>query len=413
MQENTNKQTSRISLSYALVAITCVIAVFYIGFIAGNAHGTKSIVPSGEARVTHQGDISGSDLREIDFRQFWEAWDLIKDSYVDQPVSEEALFYGAMQGLFSALEDPYSLFFTPELAEEFNMELDGTFYGIGAEIGIRDDSIVIIAPLADSPAEHAGILASDSILAIDGTETYGMTINQAVTLIRGEEGTPVVLTMWRKGWKDSRDVEIVRGEINLDSVEWEIRDDGIAVIDIYMFNEQTTTLFQEAVQDVLTNDAKGIVLDLRNNPGGLLTEAINIAGFWVDGKPVVIEKVQDKQTELSAAGVAQLAGIPTVVLVNGGSASASEILAGALQDYNAATLIGEQTFGKGSVQELYGFPDQSAVKITVAEWLTPNGRFINDIGIEPDIIIEFTQEDYDAERTPQFDAAINFLTSGN
>ncbi len=412
MQEENSRKTSGFSFSYLLVAVTALVVVFYVGYIAGNNHGAKSIVPSGEAHVTHQGDISSS-AADIDFRQFWDAWDLIKESYVHQPVSEESLFYGAMQGLFSALDDPYSMFFTPESAEEFNMELDGTFFGIGAEIGTRDDTIVIVAPLADSPAEQAGVMAGDSIVAIDGQETYGMSVNDAVSLIRGEEGTPVVLTMWRDGWKDVRDIEIVRGEINLDSVEWEIRDDGIAVVNIYMFNEDTTTLFQAAVQEILTQDVSGIVLDLRNNPGGLLTEAVNVAGFWIDGKTAVIEKVQDKQTEISAAGVAQLAGIPTVVLINGGSASGSEILAGALQDYNVATLIGEQTFGKGSVQEMYELPDGSAVKITVAEWLTPLGRFINDVGIEPDRIVEFTQEDYDAGKTPQFDAAIDFLQKGN
>lgn len=409
MQDKSQKFT----LSYVLAGITILVAVFYIGFVAGNANGSKSIVPSGESDVIHEGDISYSSVDDIDFRQFWEAWNLIKDSYVNQPVSEEALFYGAMQGLLSALDDPYTTFFTPELAEQFNMELEGSFFGIGAEIGLRDDNLVIIAPLAASPAEGAGVLAGDRILAVDGQDTYGLTVNEAVMMIRGEEGVPVVLTMMRDEWNEPRDVTIVRAEINIDSVTWEIRDDGIAVVEIYMFNEDTTDLFQEAVQDILKEDVDGIVLDVRNNPGGLLSEAINIAGFWVDGKTVVIEKVQDKETELGAAGIAQLAGIPTVVLVNGGSASASEILAGALQDYNSATVIGEQTFGKGSVQEYYGFPDTSALKITVAEWLTPLGRSINDVGIEPDIVVEYTEEDYNAGNTPQFDAAIDFLTSSN
>lgn len=409
MTEKTQTKTSQFTLSYALAGITLVIAVFYIGFIIGNIQGARSIVPIGEGRVTHQGDISNIASDDIDFRQFWEVWNLVKDSYVDQPVSEKDLFYGALQGLLGGLKDPYSVYFTPELAQEFNQELEGKFFGIGAEIGMKEESLVVIAPLSDSPAEKAGIQSGDRILAIDGKDTYGISVNEAVMLIRGEEGTPVVLAVTRDGLKTPKEITITRQEITIKSVELEIRDDGIAVVTLSMFNDDTTTLFQQAVQEILTNNVKGIVLDLRNDPGGLLTEAVNVAGFWIDGKPVVIEKVQDKQTALSASGSAQLAGIPTVVLVNGGSASASEILAGALQDYNLATIIGEQTFGKGSVQEFYGFPDSSAVKVTVAEWLTPNGRSINKTGIEPDIIVEYTQEDYHDGLTPQLDAAIDFL----
>lgn len=409
MKHENSPKRFKISPASILAAVTITVAIFYIGYLSGSVHGARSVVPEGEGRVLNQNSVPKTVSEDVDFNVFWDVWNLIKDSYVDRPVSEKELFYGALEGLLGSLDDPYSVFFDPALADEFNGELEGTFSGIGAEIGERDELIVVIAPLAESPAETAGLLAGDKIVAIDGEDAIGISVNQAVSRIRGEEGTEVTLTVLRDGIDDVFDITITRGEIHLNSVEWEIRDDGIAVIDVYMFNEETTPLFQEAVQEVLTSDASGIILDLRNNPGGLLTEAINLAGFWINGETVVIQKVGDKQQEFSAGGVASLAGIPTVVLVNGGSASGSEILAGALQDYGAATLIGEQTFGKGSVQEYYEYSDGSAVKITVAEWLTPKGRSINKTGIEPDIEVELTVEQFNAEETPQFDAAIDYL----
>ncbi|MFH1711984.1 MAG: S41 family peptidase [Patescibacteria group bacterium] len=409
MIQNKQEKHSWLSPAYVLAGVTIVVAVFYAGFIIGNVRGARSIVPEGEGSVTNQGDLSGHFQEDVDFRGFWEIWNLIKDTYVDQPVSEVELYYGALEGLLESLDDNYSVFFDPQMAEEFDQELNGKFSGIGAEIDSRDDFIVVVAPLSDSPAEQAGLRAGDKIIAVDGEEIFGVSVNEAVYMIRGEEGTDVTLTIIREGVDEAFDITITRGEITIESVSWEVNDENIAIVEIYMFNEDTTPLFQEAVQDILTKDVEGIVLDLRNNPGGLLTEAINVAGFWINGKTVVIESVRDDQTEYSAAGVAQLAGIPTVVLVNGGSASGSEILAGALQDYGVATLIGEQTFGKGSVQEYYEFADGSAVKITVSKWLTPNGRSINEVGIAPDIEVEYTLEDYEQERTPQLDAALNYL----
>lgn len=410
MTQEQSKRRRWTSPAYILAAVTVTVALFYGGFLAGNVHGARSIVPEGEGRVTNQGGTGQKNLEEdVDFRGFWEIWNLVKDVYVDQPVSEVDLYYGALEGMVSALDDEYSVFLDPELTEEFTHELEGTFFGIGAEIDSRDDYIVVVAPLSDSPAQQAGLLAGDRILAVDGEDIFGISVTEAVFRIRGELGTDVVLTVFRDGVEEPFDITITRGEIQISSVEWEIRDDGIAVIEIFMFNEETTDLFQEAVQEVLTSDVDGLILDLRNNPGGLLSEAINVAGFWVSGETVVIEKVGDQQKGFSAGGFAQLASIPTVALVNGGSASGSEILAGALQDYDFATVIGEQTFGKGSVQELYEFPDGSALKVTVAEWLTPLGRSINETGITPDIEIPFTIEDYEADRTPQLDAAIDHL----
>lgn len=404
------QKPSWLSPAYILTAATIVVALFYLGYIVGNLHGARSAVPEGEGRVLNQGDLSVEIGEDLDFRSYWDIWNLVKEAYVEQPVSEVDMFYGSLAGMVQALGDPYSVYYDPEQADEFNQELDGTFSGIGAEIDKKDDKIVVVAPLSGSPAEEAGLLSGDEILAVDGEDLYGLSATEAVYLIRGEKGTEVTLTLARQGVDDQFEITITRGEIKIDSVDWEIRDDNIAVINVYMFNDDTTTLFQEAVQEILTADVDGIVLDLRNNPGGLLTEAVNLAGFWIDGQVVVKERVGDKERSLAASGVAQLAGIETIVLVNGGSASGSEILAGALQDYGVATLIGEQTFGKGSVQELYEFTDGSALKITVAEWLTPEGRSINKVGITPDIIVEYSLEDYEEGNTPQFDAAIRELT---
>ena len=412
--EDKNSFLKRLKPGHWIGIITAAIALFYIGYLVGNVQGMRSLVPEGEPHVSNQGDISQVFIDDLDFLQFWQVWNLIKDNYVNRPVSEADLFYGALEGLVDGLDDPYSVYFDPDATAQFTADLDGTFYGIGAEIGLADEYlgeqyIEVVAPLAGSPAEGAGLAAGDVITAVDGEDVNGWTVTEAVMTIRGEIGTPVVLTIIRAGVESSFDIEIIRGEITIDSVEWEIRNDGIAVIDIYMFNEDTVPLFQEAAQEILEAGIDDLVIDLRNNPGGLLGAAISVASYWVDGEPVVIERIRGVETEFFASGSARFANLNTVVLVNGGSASGSEILAGALQDYGAAVIIGEQTFGKGSVQEFHEFEDGSAVKITVAEWLTPLGRSINEIGIVPDMIVEFTLEHLNAEETPQIDAAIDYL----
>lgn len=346
---------------------------------------------------------------DVDFSLFWDVWRMVEQQYVDQPVTDEDLYYGALQGLVWGLGDPYSTFFTPEMAEEFAQELEGSFFGIGAEIGLDDSgSIVVIAPLPGTPADVAGVKAGDHILFVDDNDTAGMTVNEAVQLIRGDKGTKVVLTMYREGTAEPFDIEIERDEISIDSVTWEVRDDGIAVITVTMFNEDTVRLFDKAVKEIADAGSKKLILDLRNNPGGYLDGAVTLGGYWIDGQTVVVEEVRGERQEFPADGPNKLADIPTVVLVNGGSASASEILAGALQDLNKAELIGEQTFGKGSVQEYHELPDGSAIKITVARWLTPLGRSIEEEGIAPDQVITPSEN---AEEDPQLDAAVRFLTT--
>lgn len=387
----------------ALVSLAFVAASFSAGWTLGKDAGAQPNVSGG---VTNLEAEASSD---VDFAQFWEVWNLLKEQYYKQPVSELDLFYGAMRGMVAGAGDPYTTYFEPEEAEAFRAALNGTFSGIGAEIGMRDGQLVVVAPLADSPASRAGVQPGDAIWAIDGTETAGMSVEQAVSRIRGEEGTDVTLTLSHDGATEAEDIVLTRAVITIDSVKWEFTEDNVAVVSISQFNDDTAALFGEAANEILSKNARGIVIDLRSNPGGLLSAAIDLASAWVGYRPVVLEKEQDDTRSFSGTSAPRLSGVPTVVLVNGGSASASEILSGALQDYGLATIVGTQTFGKGSVQDYRELPDGSAVKITIASWYTPKGRGINEEGITPDRLVEFTQEDAHAKRDPQKEAALEIL----
>lgn len=350
--------------------------------------------------------------QDIDFNLFWQVWDMLEEQYVDrEKLNEKEMFYGAIRGMVSSLGDPYTVFMNPAVAQEFEEDLAGTFEGIGAEIGIRNDILTIIAPLADMPAEKAGLRAGDKVYAIDGESTAGITVDEAVNKIRGPKGTEVVLTISRDGMEEAEEMPITRGVIAVKSVKTELRDDKIFVVQITNFNDDTLDLFNRAVQEIIAKDPKGVILDLRNNPGGYLDTAIEVASEWVEDGAVVTEKFsEEKKDEYLARGRARLKDYNTVVLINQGSASASEIVAGALQDHNKAVVAGKQTFGKGSVQILENLPDGSSVKITVAKWLTPGGNCINEKGITPDVEIDLTEEDYDAGNDPQTEKAVEILS---
>lgn len=392
-----------------LFGIVLLAVTFISGIMIGKQQGIRVAVPDGEGQVADQGEIPRSLVDDVSFDQFWETWSFIKQNFYAQPVSDKALYLGAMDGILSALDDPYSSFFDTEQAEQFQNDLNGSFEGIGAEIGIKDDQLQIVAPLPGSPAEQGGVLAGDYIHAIDGEGTDGITIEEAVSFIRGDKGTVVVLTVSREGVEGVQDKNIVRDTITIDSVTYEIRDDNVAKVNISFFNEDTVPKFTEAVNEILAQGAEAIILDLRGNPGGLLTAAIDVSSAWLGDQTVVVEKIQDTKKIFKGRGVARLNGIPTVVLVNGGSASASEIVAGALQDKAGAVILGTQTFGKGSVQDYRQLKDGSAVKLTIAEWLTPNERSINLIGIEPDEVVEVTIEDLEARFDPQLNAALEII----
>ena len=328
--------------------------------------------------------IKPAPSEKADMSLFWETWDLVKEKYVNQ-INDQDLVYGAIKGMVSALKDPYSAFMTPEENKQFEEDMQGSFEGIGAEIGIRDGVLTIIAPLEGMPAEKAGIKAGDKVIKVNDKSTAEMTLNEAVRLIRGPRGTTVSLTVLRNG--EAQEIKIVRNQIDIKSVKLEQKENNIIYIDINGFLQDTSQEFTIAAAQVLLLNPKGIILDLRNNPGGYLDQAIEVTGWFVDkGEVVVIEEFGDnKQTEHKAFGNASLKKYPLVVLVNQGSASGSEILAGALRDLRSTKLIGEKTFGKGSVQELENLENKSSLRITIAKWLTPNGYSIHEKGLEPDL----------------------------
>ena len=386
----------------------------FSGFTIGSSLESSNDVSETAIVVTDEDKEFSKASKEVPFSLYWQVWDTIKNEYYKQPVKDSNLFYGSLRGMVYGLGDPYSEFFEPKTAEEFQEELKGSFEGIGAEIGMKNDQVTIIAPLPDSPAEKAGIRAGDRVLAIDGIDTAYMTLDEAVRRIRGEKGTSVRLTILPKGERDLfSEITVIRDVIEVKSVTFKtLNDDKIFYITLNHFNADTKEVFGEAVVAALSKNPKGIILDLRNNPGGFLDAAVKVAGYWTGNNTVVIEQFSSGDRNTYEGGVEPLLKpYKTVVLVNGGSASASEIVAGALKDYKLATIIGENTFGKGTVQSLETLPDGSAMKLTVAEWLTPNGALIEESGVTPDIIIERTEEDYDKDLDPQLDRAIEFLNS--
>ncbi len=411
-------------ISVIILAGLCLTAGFFIG--RSGTSSAETLVASGK-NVRGVGSLpdTGTLSEDIDFNQFWELWKLLQLRYYED-ADEEQMFYGALKGLAGSMGDPYTNFFEPKSAKEFSDSIKGEFEGIGAEIGIRNNQLQIVAPLPDTPADRAGLRAGDAILQINGTSTADMSVNYAVSLIRGPKDTEVTLNIGRIKKTESVneltgesvvleepeifDVVIKRGLIQVESVRFSWLDDNIAKIQITNFNEDTSREFKKAVDEVLQKNPQGLILDLRNNPGGLLDRSISVAGEWTGSQVVVVERRKGKIIdEFRGTGSGKLKNIRTAVLINEGSASASEIVAGALRDYGLATLIGAKTFGKGSVQDYSEFSDGSAVKITIAEWLTPKGSSINETGIEPDIKVEYTLENYNDNTDPQLDKAVEFI----
>jgi len=377
--------------------------------IKGQEQSTVQALPGAVANASST-PLPDYLAKDVDFKLFWDVWDIVRNNYYDQNIPETQLFYGALAGIVQSLDDPYSVFMTPQGAEEFSRDLEGNFEGIGAEIGIRADLLTVVAPLPDSPAEKAGLKAKDIIISINGTSTVDMTVDQAVNLIRGPKGTEVILKVNRSG--EQLDIKIIRESITVASVTWHKLPDGkTAKIDVRQYNGDTMKLFDQAIKQIIVDKSiKRVVLDLRNNPGGYLDAAVDMAGEWGSGKPVVFERLRDgSEVSHTTNNPARLASYPTVVLVNGGTASGAEIVAGAIQDWGEGEVVGETTFGKGSVQDLVDLADGSSVKITIAKWFTPNKRTIDQTGIEPNVKIEMTDEDYNQDRDPQLDKALELL----
>jgi len=353
----------------------------------------------------------------IDLSNFWKVWNLLDEKFVSStttdPVTNALRIEGAISGLVDSYGDPYTIYMPPQEAAMFDEEIAGNFSGVGMEVGMRNNMVTVIAPLPNTPSEKAGVIAGDTLIKIDGESTEGMSTDEAVRRIRGERGTTVTLTIFREGKEEFLEIPIVRDTIVIPTSKTEIRDDTF-IIALYSFNAIAESEMQNALRAFVKSDAKNLILDLRGNPGGYLESAVSIASYFLPlGKVVVRESFGDGiEEELYRSSGRELgthAPEKLVVLVDGGSASASEILAGALKEHGVATLIGDTTFGKGSVQELVDLDDGSSLKVTVARWLTPNGNSISAGGLEPNITVERTPEDREALRDPQLDAALEFM----
>jgi carboxyl-terminal processing protease len=351
-----------------------------------------------------------------DLSSFWKVWDLIDEKYPEAPsVNNKQRIYGAISGLVGSLNDPYSVFFNPEDTKAFEEDMAGSFSGIGMEVGIKDKVLTVISPLKDTPAYKAGIKSGDKILKIDKTSTSNLTIEKAVQLIRGKKGTTVVLTIFNDSIKSPKEISIIRDNINLPTLDIEQRADGIFVIKLYSFSANSSNLFRDAIKKFSESKSDKLLLDLRGNPGGYLDAAIDMASWFLpDGKPVVIEdfgKNKDQQIHKSKGYNIFSEKLKFVILIDKGSASASEILAGAMQDYNVAKLVGEQSYGKGSVQEVTNITSDTILKITIAQWLTPKGNSISKKGLTPDYKVEYTKKDTASKKDPQLEKAFNLLNN--
>ncbi|PJE57664.1 MAG: S41 family peptidase [Candidatus Portnoybacteria bacterium CG10_big_fil_rev_8_21_14_0_10_38_18] len=396
---------------YIPLAVVVIALVFGAGFFVGKKSVPQSALHD---RIFFNKELGKPEV--VDFSLFWEALSKLEDEYVDaNKIDYQQMLYGAISGMTESLGDDYTVFMKPEKTDSFIQSVSGndSFEGVGMELGLKSKVLTVVAPIEGTPAYNAGIKAGDKILKIDDKSTEGMQVEEAVNLIRGEKGTQVKLSIIRKNLDQPKEFIVTRDVIQVPVIRWEMEEGNIAYIKIYQFASNLPSKFEDVVSEILKNNASRIVIDLRNNPGGYLEVANEIASWFLPkGAVVVREEFRDGESnEYKSKGYKHLQNFPVTILVNGGSASASEILAGALRDQKGVKLIGEKTFGKGSVQTLEEFSDGSSLKITVAKWFTPNGTSIADEGLKPDIEVELTQEDIDNDRDSQLDKAMEVIKS--
>lgn len=374
-------------------------AVFFIGTAFGVGLQDSSLLDN---------TATDNDLpRSLDYSSVDDVYDSLRENF-DGELSETELLNGLKRGLAQATGDPYTEYLDEEASQEFDDDLSGTFSGIGAELGREEESIIVIAPLSGFPAEEAGLRSRDAIIQVDGQSTSGLSITEVVQMIRGPVGTDVTLTVVRDF--ERIELTITRETISVPSVEHEIVD-GVGYIDVSRFGDDTAALSRQALESFKEAGVRGVVIDVRTNPGGLLSASVDLADLWLPAGTTVVEERRGEEVvkTLKASGGVVAPDVPTVILVNEASASASEILAGALRDNDAATIIGMSTFGKGSVQQLDRLRSGGTLKVTVSRWHTPNGKNIDQKGIEPDKKVELTEEDFQADRDPQLDKAIKYV----
>ena len=392
--------------------IPAILISLIIGFFGG-VEFQKFQEPSGGLRELINRDMGQPEA--VDFSLFWDAWNLVHERYVGRSeLDTQKMVFGAVQGMVESIGDPFTVFLKAEESKRLQEDISGEFAGIGIEIGLRKGILTVISPLDDTPAARAGIIAGDEILSIDGESTAEIAIDEAVSKIRGRRGTKVVLTISRDkdGKEETKDFELIRDKIKVPTVKWAKIEPDIGHIRLFSFNQIAKNEFDEALNELKKQGAdKKIILDFRNNPGGLLNLAIDISSYFLEpGRVVVIEDFGNGlREELKSKPNGFLKNTKVVILINKGSASASEIVAGALHDNKDVKLIGEKSFGKGSVQQVEELRFKTALKVTVAKWLTPKGRSISDEGIEPDIEVERIEEDVKNDRDPQLEKAIEVI----
>lgn len=403
-------------LVYISFFLVLVLTISGLSFWAGNIYAVSQSIDN-KLDVNEKESAVG-----VDFSPFWQAWHLVDKYYVNGnatstetnlSVGNEERVWGAISGMINSLGDPYTVFLPPTDKKKFEEDIAGNFGGVGMEIGIKDNVLVVVAPLADTPAKQAGIMAGDKIIKINDEPTVNMSTEEAVAKIRGQQGTQVKLTINRDG--EELDFLIIRAIINIPTLETELRSDGIFVINLYNFSAPAPNLFRQALREFSLSGSDKLILDLRGNPGGYLEASIDIASWFLPAGKVVLRetrKVNGAEKTYRSYGYDVFSdNLKLVILIDRGSASASEILAGALSEHGIATLIGETTFGKGSVQELIPLTEDTSLKVTIARWLTPSGHTISQNGLKPDIQVSITKEDIEARRDPQLEKAVEYLLS--
>jgi carboxyl-terminal processing protease len=399
-----SENENTISITNAAFLVGGVSLVFFVGGIMVGGGGALSDITKPLTNVVSKDSSTGLP-RDLDYDSVESLYDELRDSY-DGKLSEDKLINGLKKGLVSATGDPHTVYWTQKEADKFEEDLNGEFTGIGAELAIKNDQIRIISPLEGTPADKSGLRAGDIIIAINDKDTSSMTLDAAVSKIRGPFGTEVKLTILRG--RDAQEFKIKRSTIVVPNAKSEIKPGNIGYIRLGTFGDESSSEMQNIATQFKAQGVKAVVLDLRNNGGGRLDSAVDIAGLWLDNA-VVVEQRAGKSVESMRSGTkGDLYGIPTIVLINGGSASASEIVAGALKDHGAAKLLGERSFGKGSVQTIEEVAG-GQLKVTTARWYTPKGVNIDKDGIKPDVKIELTDEDFNADRDPQLDKALQML----
>jgi len=418
---------SRVLLYIGLAILVGIVLVvtFSVGLVVGRsfipnnpplAETLSLLVPeiTPNSATPSTDSTTPADLETL-FKPFWQTWEIIHDQYVDQPVDDEAMMRGAIQGMLDSLGDQHTSYMDPDQFSQANIPLEGEYEGIGAWVDPTGKYLTIVSPMPDSPAENAGLKPGDQIVAINGEDMTGIDGNLVIRRVLGPAGTSVSLTIMREGEPEPFDITLERAHIVVPSVETKMLDGDIAYVQLFTFGENSNDELRRSLKEILAKKPVGLILDLRNNPGGALKTAIEVASEFVGNGVIMYEEYGDGRRDTYEAIKGGLATeIPLVVLINDGSASASEIVAGAVQDSGRGQLVGTTSFGKGSVQNWIPLAnEEGAVRVTIARWMTPDGRTIHEIGLEPDVVVELTEEDITAGRDPQLDKAIQLLKQPN